>query len=87
MQMMLVIVGSSCSSSVSIESPTGEIVQTLLRADAFPRVGPDVWETFICRIPENYDDNLYDMSGVRLSESVEWVTAQLEPVTGYFERG
>lgn len=86
MQMMLVIVGSSCSSSVSIESPTGEIVQTLLRADAFPRVGPDVWETFICRIPENYDDNLYDMSGVRLSESVEWVTAQLEPVTGYFER-
>ncbi|MFM8858110.1 MAG: hypothetical protein ACKOI2_13120 [Actinomycetota bacterium] len=86
MLMTLVIFGSACTSEDSIGSPAEGIVQNLLRKDSHLRVGPDVWETFICRIPETYDDDLYDMSGVRLVESADWITAQLEPVTDYFER-
>jgi hypothetical protein len=49
-------------------------------------VGKDVWEIFVCRIPEIHDVDLYDMSGVGLAGSSEWITSQLEPVGDYFER-
>jgi hypothetical protein len=82
----LIIIGSACSSDDPISGRSEDVVHDLIRTDSRPRVGPDVWETFVCRIPETYDADLYDMSGVRLVESAEWITAELEPVTGYFER-
>lgn len=86
MLMALVIIGSACTSDGSISGPAEDVVHDLIRTNSFPRVGSDVWETFVCRIPETHDNDLFDMSGVRLVESAEWITAQLEPVTGYFER-
>lgn len=86
MPMTLMITGSACSSDDSIGGRSEDVVQHLIRTDSSPHVGPDVWQTFVCRIPETHDGDLYDMSGVRLIESAEWIMAQLEPVTGYFER-
>lgn len=48
--------------------------------------GLDVWEVFVCRIPEDHDRSLYDMDGLRLAETAQWVSGVLEPVSRYFER-
>lgn len=48
--------------------------------------GVDVWEVFVCRIPEDHDRSLYDMDGLRLVESAQWVTDTLEPAASYFRR-
>lgn len=49
-------------------------------------LGTDVWEVAVCRIPTDHDETLYDMSGVRLTQSSDWLAGELEPVTDYFLR-
>jgi hypothetical protein len=89
LSILLVIVpaiGSSCAARVETDSRPQTALETLVRNSGQPRVGKDVWEIFMCRIPEIHDVDLYDMSGVRLAESSEWITSQLERVGDYFER-
>lgn len=83
---ILVGIATSCASDTSFGTPAEDVVNDLIRQNWNPRVGSDVWETFVCRIPEIHDNDLYDMSGVRLVETAEWITAQLGPVTDYFAR-
>jgi hypothetical protein len=40
----------------------------------------------VCRIPANHDEDLYDMTGVRLTQSSEWIVGELVPVSDYFTR-
>ncbi len=49
-------------------------------------IGVEVWEVFVCRIPDDYDVELYDMSGLRFEESSQWLVEQIAPVSDYFRR-
>lgn len=51
-----------------------------------PTIGTEVWMVAVCRIPPEHDLDLYDMSGVRLTETSQWVVEQIAPVSEYFRR-
>lgn len=49
-------------------------------------VGTDVWEVAVCKIPDRYDPEVYDMSALRLDASAEKIVSDLAPVAAYFSR-
>lgn len=80
--------GSSSARPNSSEPPRVDALLASLRASAgrLPAKGSDVWEVAVCRIPEDHDEVLYDMSGIRLAASAHEIVDQLGPVSEYFSR-
>lgn len=75
--------GFGAPSPLSIHSAVDSLIHSSAASYA---VGVDVWEVVLCRIPEDHDENLYDMSGVRLADAAQRITASLKGVSEFFER-
>lgn len=78
---------AGCAGAPSQTEMVEAAIQSLHRSSpGSTTIGEEVWEVAVCRIPDEYDADLYDMSGVRLDHSSEWIVQRMSAVSEYFRR-
>lgn len=77
----------SCAVTEDSESVTTSALRALQASQSgSASLGTEIWEVAVCRIPADHDETLYDMSGIRLERSAQWIVDELGEVGDYFSR-